>query len=322
MSPRTLRPPSTPIWFFQASACGVQAVPAYTLIADGAALLARSVDYDWSLLRLNGAPPRGVTFAAWNAAGPLTGGTAVAVIHHPEGDLKKISQGNVFGYRPYSDGSSFIQAQWTLGATEEGSSGAGLFALNSVNGNYELRGSLAGGSGTCSTPRVPDEFSRFDVAFPLVQEYLAPDATNSGKTTPVTEFYKADSGTYLLTADPPEVRALDDGAPDGWVRTGLRFLAYTDPAAAPMAVQPVCRLRLAPGHGDDRLYTASPQECADIRQITAAHGCSRLPPRFTLRCLMPQRARARRTPDPSIVSRARPTRRGGGTRRRSTCATR
>ncbi len=46
-------------WFFQASACGVQAEPAYTLVADGAALLARSVDYDWSLLRLNGAPPAG-----------------------------------------------------------------------------------------------------------------------------------------------------------------------------------------------------------------------------------------------------------------------
>ena len=171
-------------WFFQAPTCGSQAVPDYTLIADGATLLARGVDYDWSLLRLNGSPPPGATFAAWNAAGPLTAGTAVAAIHHPEGDLKKISQGNVFGYRPYSDGSSFIQAQWTIGATEEGSSGAGLFALNSVNGNYELRGSLAGGSGTCSVPRVPDEFSRFDVAFPLVQQYLAPDAPNPAGPRP------------------------------------------------------------------------------------------------------------------------------------------
>jgi hypothetical protein len=163
-------------------------VPNYTLIADGAALLARSVGYDWSLLRLNGPPPPGATFAAWNATGPLPAGMSVAAIHHPEGDLKKISQGTTFGYSSYPDGSSFIQARWSTGATEAGSSGGGFFALSPGGGNYELRGALAGGSGTCGAPQGLDEFSRFDIAFPLVQQYLAPDAPNLLKTTPVTEF--------------------------------------------------------------------------------------------------------------------------------------
>lgn len=251
-------------WFFQAATCGSLAVPNYTLLADGAALLARSVDYDWSLLRLNGPPPSGTTFAAWDATGPLAAGTNVATIHHPEGDLKKITEGSTFGYSFYPDGSTFIQTQWTSGTTEAGSSGAGLFALNPVSGNYELRGGLAGGSATCDPAQGIDEFSRFDAAFPLVQQYLAPDAPNLLETTPVMEFYNAASDQFLITADPTEIVALDNGMPHGWVRTGLRFLAFTDPGVAPTAVQPVCRLRQAPAYGDARFYSASPQECADV----------------------------------------------------------
>ncbi len=250
-------------WFFQAATCGSQAMPNYALIADGATLLARGVDYDWSLLRLNSAPPPGATFAAWNAAGPLVPGTSAIAVHHPAGDLKKITQGSVYGYSSYADGSSFIQTRWTLGATEDGSSGGGLFVLNAANGAYELRGGLAGGSATCGASQGIDEFSRFDVAFPLVQPYLAQNASNPAKTAPVTEFYNAKLDDYFITADPVEVNALDTGAPPGWVRTGLRFLAYTDPAVAPAGVQPVCRFYLPPAYGDTHFYSASPQECAD-----------------------------------------------------------
>ena len=89
-------------WFFQAATCGSQAQPNYVLLAGGAKLLARSADYDWSLLRLNAAPPAGSTFAAWNASGPLDAGANAAAIHHPNGDLKKVAQGNVFGYQSLS----------------------------------------------------------------------------------------------------------------------------------------------------------------------------------------------------------------------------
>ncbi len=251
-------------WRFQAATCGSQAMPDYALIADGATLLARSVDYDWSLLRLNSAPPPGATFAAWNAAGPLNPGASAIAIHHPAGDLKKVTQGSVYGYSSYPDGSSFIQTRWTLGATEDGSSGGGLFTLNAANGAYELRGGLAGGSGRCGTSQGIDEFSRFDVAFPLVAPYLAQDAPNPAKTAPVTEFYNATLDDYFITADPAEINALDTGAIPGWVRTGLRFLAYTDPAVAPAGMQPVCRFRLPPADGGTHFYSASPQECADM----------------------------------------------------------
>lgn len=250
-------------WSFQAGTCGSQAEPNYVLVAGGAKLLARGADYDWSLLRLNSAPPAGTTFAAWNASGPLATGTGVAAIHHPGGDLKKVSQGNVFGYMSYPDGSSFIESRWTSGATEAGSSGGGLFVLNPANGAFELRGALVGGNSSCSFQQGIDEFSRFDVTFPLIQQYLAQGASNPTKIAPVVEFFNAAKNDYLITADPSEISAFDGGAPQGWVRTGLRFLAYTDPSVAPAGAQPVCRFYVPPGLGDTHFLSASPQECAD-----------------------------------------------------------
>ncbi len=248
-------------WFFQAATCGSLAQPGYVLVAGGAALLARGADYDWALLRLNNSPPAGSTYAAWNASGPLDVGTNVAAVHHPSGDLKKVSQGSVFGYQTYPDGSSFVAARWASGATEAGSSGGGLFVLNPGLGIFELRGALVGGNSSCEFQQGIDEFSRFDATFPLIQQYLAPDAANPAKVAPVVEFFNAAKNDYLITADPAEIGALDGGA--GWVRTGLRFLAYTDPALAPVSVQPVCRFYAPPGMGDTHFLSASPQECAD-----------------------------------------------------------
>jgi len=250
-------------WSFQAATCGSQAQPSYVLVAGGAKLLARGADYDWSLLRLNSAPPAGTTFAAWNASGQLAVGTGVAAIHHPSGDLKKVSQGNVLGYLSYPDGSSFIEAQWTSGATESGSSGGGLFALNPALGAFELRGALVGGNSSCSFQQGIDEFSRFDVTFPLIQQYLAPEASNPTRIAPAVEFFNAARNDYLITADPVEINAFDGGTPQGWVRTGLRFLVYTDPSVAPAGARPVCRFYAPPGLGDTRFLSASPQECAD-----------------------------------------------------------
>lgn len=252
-------------WFFEASTCGNRTQPAYVLVADGAKLLARGADFDWSLLRLNSVPPSGTTFAAWNAAAPIASGTAIVALHHPSGDLKKVSQGNVSGYMTYPDNSSFIQARWSSGVTESGSSGGGLFVFNPSNGSFELRGALVGGTSSCSFTQGMDEFSRFDVLFPLVQQYLAQGASNPTKIQPVVEFYSAAKNDYWLAIDPAEIAMLDGGANAGWVRTGLRFLAYTDPTAAPVVVQPVCRFYLPPASGDTHFLSASPQECADAR---------------------------------------------------------
>ncbi len=258
-------------WFFQAATCGSLATPAYAIVVGGAKLLARSVDYDWALVRLNATPPSGTTFAAWSAAGPIDAGTPADAIHHPSGDLKKFSQGNVQGYRTFGDGSSFVEMLWTSGVTEPGSSGSGLFTRNAAANYFEVRGALTGGSSSCTDQQGLDYYSRLDVAYPLVAQYLAPTAANPAKTAPVVEFYNAVQDSYFVTADPYEIAGRDNSVPAGWVRTGYRFLAYTDPAAAPAGAQPVCRLYAPPPWGDTRFYSASAQECAAMLADPALH---------------------------------------------------
>lgn len=251
-------------WMFQANTCGVDTANDvnFTDLTAGTTLLARSLDYDWTLVRLNEPPPPGVTFSAWNAAGPLANGTAANGIHHPEGDLKKFSQGSVNRYHNYSDGSSFIAMLWSRGVTEAGSSGSGLFTLNAAQTFLELRGGLWGGESLCTNTSGLDDYSRLDVALPLLAPYLTPGATNAAKTAPALEFYNATLDDYFVTAAAAEISDLDNGVHPGWVRTGLRFLVYTDPAVAPASAAPVCRFYVSPAYGDSHFYSASPDECA------------------------------------------------------------
>jgi hypothetical protein len=247
-------------WFFDAVSCGSHATPAYAAGTGGATLLGRSVDADWALVRLNSPPPANATFSAWRAD-PLGEGAEIAVLHHPAGDLKKISVGTMPSYYTFSDATTFASARYTTGSTEPGSSGAGLVTLGS-GGFYELRGGLFAGNGSCSQPDGFDVYSRLDAALPLLAPYLTPDAPNPGKTTLVVEYYYAGLDDYFITADPAEIRGLDAGAHAGWVRTGLTFLAYADPGAAPPGAQPVCRFYVLPQFGASHFYSADPGECA------------------------------------------------------------
>ena len=263
-------------WFFEAATCGSLAEPDFIVQAGGAKLLARSVDYDWALVRLKTAPPAGTTFAAWNAAGPIAVGTPFGGIHHPSADLKKLSVGNVQGYGAFPDPtftptSTYIEVMFSSGVTEHGSSGSGMFTLNGAGNYYELRGTLTGGSSSCDEPHELDYYGRFDAAYPVVAEYLAPDAPNPAKIVPVVEYYNGVQNDYFLTTDPFEIAGRDNGSPPGWVRTGYRFLAYSDPAVAPAGALPVCRLHAPQPSDDPRFYSASAQECASMLADPALH---------------------------------------------------
>lgn len=248
-------------WFFDAVACNSRTVPPYVLLTSGATLLGRSEDFDWALLRLRDAPPAGALFSAWRAESLPTGITAYTM-HHPEGDLKKWSQGVTQGYHTYDDGSTFVQMKWNLGSTEPGSSGAGLFTLQTNGGYYELRGGLFGGQASCTNRSGIDVFSRLDNGAPLLRQYLTPNVPNPNGEVIVVEFYNAQLDHYFITSNPAEIADLDAGVHPGWVRTGLRFLAYSDPALAPAGATPVCRFYLLPAVGDSHFYSGDPAECA------------------------------------------------------------
>ena len=139
----------------------------------GAQLLVNSGGSDVALLQLNSTPPSGygVYYTGWDKSG-TTPSSAVA-IHHPSGDVKKIS----FEDDPLQQG-SFGGAQcwhvtaWDDGTTEGGSSGSGLW-----DPNKRLVGQLYGGQASCSF-NVNDYYGRFDVSYPLLQPYLG----NCGNT--------------------------------------------------------------------------------------------------------------------------------------------
>jgi hypothetical protein len=251
-------------WFFDAVSCASPpnlTVPPYKTLASGATLLGRSVDYDWALVRLNAAPPAGTIFSAWRAE-PIVPSSSVAIVQHPEGDLKKLSLGIFKGDYIFGEGTVFSEVRYTQGATEAGSSGSGLLTLAPSGGFYELRGGLYAGTSACFAPGETDVYSRLDIALPLVTQYLSPDAPNPLKKTVVVEYYAAILNDYFITADKPEINGLDHGAHPGWVRTGLTFLAYSDPAVAPPDARPVCRYYVLPQYGDSHFYSADPIECA------------------------------------------------------------
>ena len=261
-------------WFFRAQpgpgqACDIRTPPPFALQTGGAMLLARSDDWDWMLLRLNSAPPSGVTFTAWRAE-PVPAGAIVTGLHHPGGDLGKFSQGNTTcdslsasectaGYYLFSDGSSFARVRWSQGTTETGSSGSGLFTFLASGGFYELRGGLFGGDASCSNRNGVDYYSRIDNMLPLTRQYLTPDAPNPSGQAVAVEFYNEGLDHFFITTDANEINLLDTGVFRGWVRTGIRFLAYNTPFPG---TNPVCRFYLRPGVGDSHFYSGDANECA------------------------------------------------------------
>lgn len=163
----------TTLWGFEASSCNSRTPRAgWSQVSGGATLIYANVTSDVLFLRLNGAPPSGAFYSGWDA-NPLTAATGLVTLHHPEGDLKKVSQGSVLRFSAPGVGggnASFTEARWSTGTTEPGSSGAGVWTSSS--GQYYFRGGLWGGAASCSMLSGSDYFSRFDQAYAALSGYL------------------------------------------------------------------------------------------------------------------------------------------------------
>lgn len=87
-----------------------------------------------------------------------TASTSGAGIHHPSGDVKKISLYSTTLQTTGWNGNglqSHWYVTWSNGVTEGGSSGSPLF-----NGNKVIIGTLTGGSSYCSAPNDPDMYGK------------------------------------------------------------------------------------------------------------------------------------------------------------------
>ena len=168
----------TTFWFYESTGCGSGVLGANNQIDGGGTLLYADRALDGLLLRLNKAPPNGAFFSGWDA-NTLTAGTNMTVIHHPSGDMKKVSLGQVKGFTTLQDtGGNFINVGYTNASTEGGSSGAGILTPDS-SGAYFLRGGLFGGPALCTNTGIlttlnnDDYYSRFDQVYPSISQYLA-----------------------------------------------------------------------------------------------------------------------------------------------------
>jgi lysyl endopeptidase len=114
----------------------------------GAVPLASNPASDFGLCRINMPVPASfhVFYAGWDATGVPA--DSVCGIHHPSGDIKKISlSGETTTPDTYSNASVWKTGTWREGCTESGSSGSPLF-----DQNRRIIGQLCGGPSYCGAP--------------------------------------------------------------------------------------------------------------------------------------------------------------------------
>lgn len=202
-----------------------------TMNVNGGVLRASYSPSDFTLTELNTAPDPawGVYYNGWNRTDVPA--TSAVGIHHPSGDIKKISFENqtlistTFGTSPAN--SHWGVTQWDNGVTEGGSSGSPLF-----DQNHRVVGQLHGGASACGNApnALSDEYGKFFASWTggganssRLSNWL--DPSNTGATTidgvdpagPGTPLDAAItgasslSGTICTTSVTPEITITNSG---------------------------------------------------------------------------------------------------------------
>lgn len=163
-------------WNYETPGCGNTGDPPYSSTS-GAIVVANNASSDFALLRLTEDPKNNPNiepfYLGWDRSGsPGRGGVC---IHHPRGDVKKISR-----YLSYPISTSYLgdyfnetgnhwRVLWDMNVTEGGSSGSSL-----INNKHMLIGQLHGGYSDCIEyvsygklhgPNEPDWYGKFSISW-------------------------------------------------------------------------------------------------------------------------------------------------------------
>jgi hypothetical protein len=160
-------------WIFrfnwQSADCNNPATSPTFQSLSGAVLRARAAASDFCLVEITGGLTAGTVpatyspyFSGWDHSGNTP--TSAVGIHHPSGDIKKISFENqalistTFGACPPN--SHWGVTTWDSGVTEGGSSGSPLY-----DQNHRIIGQLHGGASACGGANLSDEYGKFSVSW-------------------------------------------------------------------------------------------------------------------------------------------------------------
>ena len=151
----------------------------------GATVKASWEDSDFALLELSTPipPDYNIYLAGYNAVNfPAS---SVTSVHHPSGDIKKITfdEDGVFSasFTGLSPNSHWEVSEWEDGTTEGGSSGSPLF-----DQDHYLIGQLSGGNASCLNDDEYDSYGKLaanweggETASSRIRDYLDPDNTGT-----------------------------------------------------------------------------------------------------------------------------------------------
>ncbi len=153
---------------YQRSGCSSGSAPTNNTV-QGSTQLGANQNVDVRLVEITESIPAnyGVYYLGYDKSGVAPSNTVC--IHHPAGDVKKISFDN---NAPTKSGTDWHVSQWDLGVTEPGSSGS---CLLTPQGRFI--GQLYGGASYCGFP-YDDYYGRLDAAWTYVKTALDPNNTN------------------------------------------------------------------------------------------------------------------------------------------------
>lgn len=219
-------------WNYESSGCnnGNNFTPPST---QGAIMKANNSYTDFALLELSD-DPKNITgyipyYLGWTRS--TTPATSATGIHHPKGDIKKISidnhQANIYnktinwsGGTP-SQPNTHWKVTFDIGAIEKGSSGSPL-----MDQNHRIIGQLHGGGIVCAP--VDSYYGRFDLSWDYgstssrrLKDWLDPTGVNSQTLDGINTF-SISGPTTLCSQGVYTIDNLPSGAPVSWqVGSGL-----------------------------------------------------------------------------------------------------
>jgi V8-like Glu-specific endopeptidase len=139
----------------------------------GATLQANSSESDFALLELNNRPSgnTGITYSGWSRSDIAP--NSVVGIHHPAGDVMKISIDNEQPTSAWGDTHWFVD-DWDVGTTEGGSSGSPLY-----DPNHRIIGQDHAGDGNEACDEEKGTYyGRFDISWTNgLSDFLDPNNT-------------------------------------------------------------------------------------------------------------------------------------------------